>query len=53
MTYIENVRELDKKGSTRVKLVDVVKFLGLCTALGIMCCAGTIDEQCNEQVFFV
>lgn len=53
METIKNVRELNEKKITFVSFDNVVKFLQVCSALGIVCCGGAFDNAMTGRWFYV
>ena len=53
METIKNVHELNEKKITFVSFENVVKFLQVCSVLGIVCCGGAFDKEMSGQWFYV
>ena len=52
METIKNVEELNEKKITFVSFANVVRFLQLCTVLGITCYGGAFDNTMTGQWFY-
>ena len=52
METIENVKELQTKKQTFVSMKNVIAFLGVCAALGIICYGGAFDSGFSGQWFY-
>ena len=53
METIKNVQELNEKKITFVSFDNVVRFLQVCSALGIVCFGGAFDNAMTGQWFYV
>lgn len=53
METIKNIQELNEKKITFVGFDNVVKFLRVCTAVGIVCYGGAFDNAMTGQWFYV
>jgi len=50
MTTTENVRELLRRKQTLVRIENVIKFMTLCAAIGIVCNGGALESEHREIV---
>lgn len=53
MELKDNVKELQQKGMTFVKLAVVMSFLDVCDSLGIDVCGGAFDNAMTGQWFYI
>lgn len=53
METIKNVQELNEKKITFVSFKNVVRFLQICSVVGVVCYGGAFDSNMTGQWFYV